>query len=60
MRLPNPVPAEFSALAQREVILDGVRVSYTEAGVGAGLAAAAGLDSVAGALATATGRAGSA
>lgn len=34
MRLPNPVPPEFAALRQREVVVDGVRISYTEAGEG--------------------------
>lgn len=34
MRLPTPVPDEFSALAQREVVVDGCRISYTEAGSG--------------------------
>lgn len=34
MRLPNPVPEEFAALRQREVVVDGVRISYTEAGSG--------------------------
>jgi pimeloyl-ACP methyl ester carboxylesterase len=34
MRLPSPPPAEFAALKQREVVVNGVRVSYTEAGDG--------------------------
>lgn len=34
MRLPSQLPAEFAALKQREVLVDGVRVSYTEAGEG--------------------------
>ncbi|HEY9722037.1 MAG TPA: alpha/beta fold hydrolase, partial [Oscillatoriaceae cyanobacterium] len=34
MRLPVPTPPEFDALAQREVIVDGARIAYTEAGDG--------------------------
>lgn len=34
MRLPSPPPEEFAALKQREVLVNGVRVSYTEAGEG--------------------------
>lgn len=34
MRLPSNPPAEFAALKQREVLVNGVRVSYTEAGEG--------------------------
>lgn len=34
MRLPSPIPDEFAALRQREVVVNGVRISYTEAGEG--------------------------
>lgn len=34
MRLPVPTPPEFDALSQREVVVDGARIAYTEAGEG--------------------------